>query len=299
MGVRAPTRDWVTVISDSRVWHGFERRPGDIVISTPPKSGTTWMQGIVAAVLWPGGDVPGVPFELGQWIDRRRPRDQDVRSDLAAQRHRRFIKTHCPADAIPLDDACSYITVHRDLRDVTMSWANHRTTWRAEMIEQLNELSADDAGVTPMDPVWNGDVDRLIEELVTEFDLGGNLRSWWELRDRSNVLFVHFNDLLIDLEGEARRVAEFLGQPVTEEQWPGVVEGCTIDRMREAGRRSEGLDFVFAGGADSFFNRGTNGRWRGVLTDDQLGRLASMSASLPPDAAEWLEHGSLALGRRP
>jgi aryl sulfotransferase len=299
MGVRAPSRNWVTVINDSRMWDGFQRRPDDIVIGTPAKSGTTWMQGIVAAILWPAGDAPGAPFELGVWIDRRRSPDQDVRADLAAQHHRRFIKTHVPADAIPFDDACSYITVHRDPRDVTISWANHRATWRADLVAQLDELAAGEPGVTPLDPEWDGDIDRLIDELVAEFDLGAVLNTWWALRDRPNILFVHFNDLLRDLEGECRRIASFLGQRVSEQEWPGVVERCTIDEMRTVGRRSAGLDFVFEGGADSFFNRGTNGRWRGVLTDAHLDRLASLTTSLPPDAAEWLELGSLALGWRP
>ena len=29
---------------DSNRWDGFELRPGDIIISTPPKCGTTWTQ---------------------------------------------------------------------------------------------------------------------------------------------------------------------------------------------------------------------------------------------------------------
>jgi len=298
MRVRAPTRDLVTVHTDSRAWHDFERRPTDIIIGTPPKSGTTWMQGIVAAILWPDGDVPGIPFELSPWLDFRRPPEHDVRPVLATQDHRRFIKTHAPADAIPLDDACCYITVHRDLRDVTMSWANHRAKMRAEAIEMLNELASGD-DVTPLDPVWNGDFDALIDELATDFALGDNLRSWWAVRDRPNVLFVHFNDLLEDLEGESRRIASFLGQPVSNDQWPGIVERCTIDRMRETGRASERIGLAFEAGADSFFNRGTNGRWQGELSDAQLDRLAAMTSSLPPDATEWLQHGSLALGRRP
>lgn len=113
------------------------------------------------------------------------------------------------------------------------------------------------------------------------------------------MLFVHFNDLLADLEGEARCIASFLDQPVSESEWAGVVERCSIDQMRATARRSERLGHVFEQGADNFFNRGTNGRWQGVLTDAQLDRLESMTSSLPTDVADWLRHGSLALGRRP
>lgn len=34
-------------IFDSRRWEEIEHRPGDIVISTSMKAGTTWMQGII------------------------------------------------------------------------------------------------------------------------------------------------------------------------------------------------------------------------------------------------------------
>jgi aryl sulfotransferase len=58
-------------------------------------------------------------------------------------------------------------------------------------------------------------------------------------------------------------------------------------------------DIGFEGGAASFFHKGTNGRWASLLTDEQLARYSAMVSDLPTDAAEWLEHGSLALGRRP
>ena len=37
-----------TVVTDSARWDGFVFHPGDIVISTPAKCGTTWLQMICA-----------------------------------------------------------------------------------------------------------------------------------------------------------------------------------------------------------------------------------------------------------
>jgi hypothetical protein len=51
-------------------------------------------------------------------------------------------------------------------------------------------------------------------------------------------------------------------------------------------------------GVASFFHSWTNGRWRGVITDEQIARIDRAVAELPADAAEWLVHGSLALGWR-
>jgi aryl sulfotransferase len=60
------------------------------------------------------------------------------------------------------------------------------------------------------------------------------------------------------------------------------------------------FDLVFEGGVDSFLYKGTSGRWRDVLTEDELALYARRVADhLPPDALEWLERGAVASGRRP
>ncbi len=100
---RPALQDWITVHADSRRWAKVEARPDDIVISTPPKSGTTWMQGIVYSLLWPRGDGPA--FEgITPWIDIRLFPIEDVAADVEAQTHRRFLKTHTPADCLAIDD---------------------------------------------------------------------------------------------------------------------------------------------------------------------------------------------------
>jgi aryl sulfotransferase len=40
----APLIRYRTVMYDSARWEGFSFRPDDIVITTPPKCGTTWTQ---------------------------------------------------------------------------------------------------------------------------------------------------------------------------------------------------------------------------------------------------------------
>jgi len=70
--------------------------------------------------------------------------------------------------------------------------------------------------------------------------------------------------------------------------------------MRAAHRSIEQLDHHFDGGADRFFNKGTNGRWRTVLTDEETTAYEAMvSTRLTDHVRGWYEHGSLATGRRP
>ena len=67
---------------------------------------------------------------------------------------------------------------------------------------------------------------------------------------------------------------------------------------QEAKQGSEGADpaaMIFEGGIDRFLFKGTNGRWRGRLGDEDLALYDEARARvLSPDCAHWLEHGSLA-----
>jgi aryl sulfotransferase len=93
-----------------------------------------------------------------------------------------------------------------------------------------------------------------------------------------------------------RRVAEFIGADVPAEHWPDVVERCTFEAMRNSGPRVGEIDMAFKGGLKSFVFKGTNGRWRDVLTADELDAYdRRVREVLPPAAAAWLEHGRSAL----
>ena len=51
---------------------------------------------------------------------------------------------------------------------------------------------------------------------------------------------------------------------------------------------------IFKDGAKSFFYKGTNGRWRDVLSEEELA-LYDQAAKrvLTPDCRQWLENGRL------
>lgn len=297
MATHAPESDWITVHADSRRWAEVPLRRDDIIISTPPKSGTTLMQGIVHSLLWPDGEAPGGFLALSPWVDLRVAPIEAVAADLAAQNHRRYLKTHSPADCLATDDDASYLVVYRDGRDAIVSWANHRAKFLAEAMDDLNAKAAAD-GLAPLDAHWNGgDMDYLLDEWLVEASSVRHLASWWPRRDDANVCFVHYADLLADLEGQMRHIADFLGVDVPEALWPAVVDRCRIDEMRAAAAAvGAGVVTRLEGGADSFFHKGTNGRWVDVLSDAQLERYAAhVAEGLADDAAAWLEAGSSGL----
>jgi aryl sulfotransferase len=106
---------------DSARWRGFPFRDGDIVISTRSKTGTTWVQTICALLIFATPELPAPIAQLSPWLDHTiAPRDE-VFAELAAQQHRRLIKTHTPLDGIPLDPRATYIVTARHPLDAAVS----------------------------------------------------------------------------------------------------------------------------------------------------------------------------------
>jgi aryl sulfotransferase len=296
--MRPQQKIYRSALMDGTRWASYNHRPGDIFVCASPKCGTTWMQTIAASLLWPDGIFPGVVMEMGPWFDGLIYDFAELSARLEAQSHRRFIKTHTPADGIPIFDTASYIVVARDGRDAFVSFVNHRKNLRDDLIERLNT----DAMAQSVDPVvkFRGDIHGFFERWITDAPPLRYLASWWDLRDEPNVLLVHYNDLQADLEREMRRVAGFLDIDIPEALWAGVVERCTFERMREEAEKIGDFQRLFEGGAESFLFKGANGRWRGVLTEGELQRYQDrVQELLAQEAANWLEHGSLVTGWRP
>lgn len=244
-----------SAVFDNRRWAEFEPRPDDVFVCTPPKCGTTWMQAIVASLFWPDGDVPGPVLEISPWLEFEVEPIDEVLARLAAQRHRRFVKTHTPADGIPFFPEAKHVFVARDGRDAFMSMCNHMDRFRNDVREGLNARAAGEG--IPLMPPWTGDVHGFFDLWLPMLGLLEHVASFWRLRREPNVLLVHYNDLKADLAGEMRRVAAFLDVAVPEAKWPAVVARCTFEAMQARGAEIGPFERVFEGGAKAFLFKGT------------------------------------------
>src|SRR5258706_4776446 len=121
---------------DSTIWNDLAFRDDDIIISTYAKSGTTWMQQILAQLLFDGDPDLSVA-EMSPWLDLRVP-PKDVKLPVVeAQTHRRFLKTPLPGAAPRFSPSAKYLYIGRDGRDVGWSMHNHHPnanqTWDAAL----------------------------------------------------------------------------------------------------------------------------------------------------------------------
>ena len=87
------SRTYKSNLADSERWTAYRSRKDDVLISTPPKSGTTWMQTMCALLLLGWDDFDAQPGVISPWYDMNPVPVEEVNAMLEAQSHRRFIKT--------------------------------------------------------------------------------------------------------------------------------------------------------------------------------------------------------------
>ncbi len=276
-------------IADNSRWRNFESRSDDVYVCTPAKCGTTWTQTIVANLIFGGENLPQPVMQLCPWVEAVFNPEEEMFQNLAQQKHRRAIKSHCAADGIPWFDDAKYIFVGRDARDVFMSMSNHLE--RMKHFEDLNALAASEG--RPERPVYDGDIHGFYKQWINDsshyFDI---VASYWERRAQSNLLLVHYNDLKQDLDGGVRRIAQFLDIDLSESRYREVVRRCSFEYMRTHPEMVGDLEVMFEGGLKGFIFKGTNGRWREVLSEDEVSAYERRAKEwLPNEAKEWLEQG--------
>ncbi|KAJ3579403.1 hypothetical protein NPX13_g1157 [Xylaria arbuscula] len=298
--VPTKTREVQTHHMDSTAWNNFKFRPDDIVISTFPKNGTTWTQQITCQLLH-AGDETAAPNVLSPWFELRIVPREQLYEMLEAQTNRRFMKTHLPVDALVWNPQAKYIFCARDGRDAIWSMHNHLTAATDVFYQLFNDTpgrvgpALERPGESPRDMF----VQLLEDDMKDSFGwkFWSHIRGWWEARSQPNLLLIHYNDLKADLDGEMRRIAKFLEIPeMSPEQWKAAVEHCTFDWMKAHAELAapQQADMVWKEGAKSFIHKGTNGRWKDVLSEEDNSRyLERARQELGEECAQWLENGRL------
>ncbi|WP_345648297.1 sulfotransferase domain-containing protein [Streptomyces tremellae] len=297
---------------NSARWDDFPVRDGDIVVSTPPKCGTTWAQMICALLIFQTPDLPQ-PLEtlspwLDQppWLDRLRPQEE-VFARLAQQEHRRVIKTHTPLDGLPLDPRVSYIVVARHPLDRALSVYHQTANIDVERVYAAQDHSDPQSRQPPppLPPIgewlqfWclpqptdeqGAEVPESLHQTVH------HLYDAWQRQTAPNVKVLHYVDLRADLAGQMRALADWLGIAVDESLWPGLVKAATFDEMRN---RAERLapDTEILRDPSKFFRSGRSGGSRDFLTEEDLDNYRKRVGELAPKSfLDWLHRDGPAPG---
>lgn len=230
---RPPGFRWRGVSGPPPCRGGFRRaaayRPkvGDVFVVSQMKCGTTWMQQIVYEVLTHGrGDLGDsghrALYALSPWIESYFSVPLE-RAPRIGEQKARVIKTHLPTDLCPYGEHARYIYVTRDpvacfascVDFVTMLFGPSAPSRR----DLLDWFCSDHMWWRP----WPVHVD-----------------GWWRwAQERSNVLFLRYEDLLVDLPAAVDRVAEFLETPLGADERRAVIEKSGFDYMKRHEERFE------------------------------------------------------------
>lgn len=290
-------------VFDSGRWANFRSRPGDVLICTSYKAGTTWTQMLCALLIFRTPEFGQPLTTLTPWLDLRATPIDELLAVYEAQTHRRFIKTHTPLDGLPYYPEVSYVTVGRDPRDVFMSMLNHLGNNNPEAQERLFGMKEGER------PPVTEDVNELFRMWLTTasfpWEEDGfpywshfrHARTFWEFRHLPNIHFFHYSDYQADLPAEMRRLADALAIGIDDDGIAGLAGSAGFDAMKSrADELAPDVDHGMWKSNDAFFNRGTSGQWEGVLDEASLALYEQKKTAQPGMLGEWLEKGSRAVG---
>ncbi|OMO72984.1 hypothetical protein COLO4_27325 [Corchorus olitorius] len=259
----------------------FKPRPTDIILSTFPKCGTTWLRAIIFAILHRnsyGFDenhplLKSNPLNLVPFLEILIQEGGSIET-LSSPR---FLSSHLPFSLFPKSmtmaaassspcDGGRFVYICREPKDVLVSMWHYMNKLRGRVAEELPPLSLEQAfdlfckGVTFSGSYW----DHVLE--------------YWKasLESPNKVLFLKYEDLKREPSGNVRKLADFLDLPFSvEEENEGMVEKivelCSFENLSNLDVNKNGKTPGKHPGANSdFFRKGQIGDWRNHLTPQMI-----------------------------
>jgi aryl sulfotransferase len=299
----APTRVIRDYLSNSLVWEDFLAQggfvEGDIVVADPFKAGTTWTQRIIQQILHNGAEKEGGLSDTSPWLDSSWGDYPAMLNVLKQQReagNRRVMKSHIPADALPIAPEARYVFVGRNGKDLGISFHNYLYNFSESTMSTINQIHAQ----------WSGNSTPLVipKDMRAFFDLWLDtdgygccdlldiMKSWWKLRQEPNVLLLHYQQLKDDLKGQIARLAEFFGIDPASLQMDAIVEHCSFEYMSGRAEKMAPFNGEHMSSAKAFFHKGPKRDYRSELTPAQVERFDRVALDkLGTQCARWLEIG--------
>ena len=214
----------------------IEWRDGDIVISVPPKSGTTWTMNIVHQ-LRSGGDPDFADiYREVPWLELVPAPDSTLEGLIAEfdempRDRRRAFKSHAAPPTLPYQRPGAgpdvrYVVVARNPDEAVASFrpfiAAHSDAWF-----DLWHMPKDGIVGPDFETFFAGMGSHALVPRIFDF-----MAEWWPLRHEPNVMLIHYADLKRAPEASVRGIADFLGFDVPDAQWPAILEYTSFPWMK-------------------------------------------------------------------
>lgn len=230
----------------------FPVKDGDVCVTSYPKSGSIWTSYTVFLIQNQGeipekGDLYDYIYFLSNANKRRFTLDE-VNQLPTPRLFRCHMPYHMSLGGMPHTNNCKYVYVARNPKDVVVSyfyfvreWFDYKGSWEEWLSIFTNKRA-----------YWG--------------DWFENVATWWAHRSLDNVLWVWYEDLKTDYDTELRRIADFLGYPMSDELAANIKHKTSFQAMKT----DSFTNMSQYKSNNNFFRKGTIGDSKEQLTAMQL-----------------------------
>uniref|UniRef100_A0A4X2JW89 Sulfotransferase n=1 Tax=Vombatus ursinus TaxID=29139 RepID=A0A4X2JW89_VOMUR len=240
----------------NKIWD-FQAKPDDVLISSYPKAGTTWLQEIVD-MIQNDGDIEKTrraPTDIRMpFLERINPPyvGLDKANEMPSPR---VLKTHLPVQLLPPSfwkENCkvSIIYVARNIKDNIVSFFH---------FQRMNKGLPDPGS-------WEEYFETFLEGKGLWGSWYDHVKGWWEAKDIYPILYLFYEDIKKHPRREIEKVMEFLGKNLDEKVLDKIVYYTSFNVMKNNPMSNYTLSSLMNQSVSPFMRKGVIGDWKNYFT---------------------------------